>query len=455
MTETERVLRERIARAMDEWGLAVDPEARSDGEPSLMDGVWRVVAPIVAERDEARQQAQRYLEGAKYERERAASEARAVDTLRGDFRRIREDRDMERGKRVQAEHERDQAVALVHGMSATLSTAAVRLGLHSPTASGDEMIDAIDGLLVELAETQRERDAHVHTLDHVLGELHAAVGGDADAATLATFPDALEAIRELRWLHAEAVWLWKRAEADEAAEHARVASLESELDEARAVAGAEHGTALALIEYTRELQARVAARDRRIRDLEQRAVILPDDRSQAWMDLWNAMNRHPKVCGAVSEERLNDCAWAALALIESWRGVAAQPAEPTRPLRRDQEVLARWMGAEIEPARPSSRPTPPECAWCGHEFSRGAGFTRVEDNPNCPTHHPAELADFDAALRAAGHVPDAERCTVTDDTGRRCVKGRAMPHHHEFDLSYRQAAARPVPQGETTAHSDD
>lgn len=51
---------------------------------------------------------------------------------------------------------------------------------------------------VELARLRAERDAHVHTLDHVLGELHAALGGRAADASLAALPDVLERVTRLR-----------------------------------------------------------------------------------------------------------------------------------------------------------------------------------------------------------------------------------------------------------------
>lgn len=50
----------------------------------------------------------------------------------------------------------------------------------------------------EAARLRVERDAHVHTADHILEELHAALGGLPEDASLATFPDALEQVAHLR-----------------------------------------------------------------------------------------------------------------------------------------------------------------------------------------------------------------------------------------------------------------
>lgn len=64
--------------------------------------------------------------------------------------------------------------------------------------------DTDDSHAREVTRLRAERDAHVHTLDHVLEQLHVTVGGLPEDASLATFPDALEQVEHLRAELAEA-----------------------------------------------------------------------------------------------------------------------------------------------------------------------------------------------------------------------------------------------------------
>lgn len=92
-------------------------------------------------------------------------------------------------------------------------------------ASLDALADAVFPLVQKLAA---ERDAHVRTLDHMLTELHATLGGDPADASLAAFPDMLEAVENLR----------EQAETRERRERRDLVAARHELDEVRACAWA-------------------------------------------------------------------------------------------------------------------------------------------------------------------------------------------------------------------------
>lgn len=70
---------------------------------------------------------------------------------------------------------------------------------------GPKLVDAVLSTRdTEMVQLRAERDAHVHTLDHVLEQLHLALGALPEDASLATFPDALEQVAHLRAELAEA-----------------------------------------------------------------------------------------------------------------------------------------------------------------------------------------------------------------------------------------------------------
>jgi hypothetical protein len=314
--------------------LGMDHDWDPDSRRALLDAV----DGLLAERNQATQQAQRYLEGAEAERERAASEARAVDTLRQAFREMREDRDVERGKRAQAEHERDTA--------------------------------------------RRERDAHVHTLDHVLDELHKALGGNPEDASLATFPDALETVHELRERAAER-------------DRYRLAwqSAQRRARGCRDARDAERRSRFQVIAAWESARSRVAVLEQRlqqagefhreVRDLQVAAAV----RGQQY---------HLKAQYAGGEENVSllHRGYEAFDFNVMLKELLVRFAD-LAPIELTVEEAREAFEDERGATQPAETPQPDPWG--------GANLASCGD-PDCRC---ADLVDFDAALRQAGHVPDA------------------------------------------------